>query len=218
MNWLKTLHHIGVAVFIVSIVVICIFLTQHPAESAATQDMTTELKVEDLSILDRFTTSEKVRIQEIIGRAVSDSEYLTPEIRKEFWAIIGKHGPPPADVAKTVREFIVDTTVKSQRYFWEDALLALKIHRPHKSVQREQLEKKLVKGNLLPEWRVKKNDELIEQIAAQRPIQVREEEIIFDEKGITETLENIEKVAQRIEVLFTPPYNVPASAGNLPKR
>lgn len=202
----KTFHNITLTIFIVSVVLTSISLTRHLADSATARDVTIELNEEDLSLLDKFTSSEKVRIQEIIGRVMSDSEYMTPEIRKEFWTILrGKHGLPPTDVVKTVRKFILETMVKAQRYFWEDALLALKIQRPHKSVQREQLEKQFVNANLLPEWRVRKNEELIEQIAARKSIQVREEKIKFDEKRIVEILRNIEKATQRIEVLFTPP-------------
>lgn len=206
MNCTETLRHIIFTVFVVSIVATSIFLARHLAESATTRDVTIELAVEDLSLLDKFTSSEKVRMQEIVGRVMSDPEYITSEIRIEFWTIIrGTHGLPPTDVVKIVREFIIETMVKAQRYFWEDALLALKTQSPQKSVQREQLEKKFVKANLLPEWRVQKNEQLIEQIAARRPILVRGEKIIFDEKRINETLGTIEKAAQRIEILFTPP-------------
>lgn len=208
-------QHIVRTIFIVTVVVTTVTLTHsltQPLQLSTTKSKLTleDLELKDLSLLDKYSSSEKVRMNEIAFLVANDPDYMTPEVHAEFWAILTKQGTIPTDelnnVWTSLRKSVIELGVDYQRYFWEDALFALRKERAHKSVQREQLEKKMLKMNFIPEWRVQQNDKLIEQIAARTPVRVRGEQVIFTADKINGALGNIDAVAQRVDRLLTPPH------------
>lgn len=151
--------------------------------------------------LDRLSTAERSRFREMIAGVLQDEVYPTRQVREEFWAILGKSGVASSEDEQMLKDEMVGTTTVYMRYFYEDALWALKTGRPFKSVRREEYEERLVALGAMNQWRITGNENLIEQIAARQPVRG----ILFDEDAIKATLADLEPTGKRVELLFTRP-------------
>ena len=78
-------------------------------------------------------------------------------------------GPSPKEI-KEIREMIAGPFVTYNRYFFEDAIRALKTGKPFKSAQRENYEKYLRNSGIMAEVRIKENEDLMARIASKKPI------------------------------------------------
>jgi hypothetical protein len=153
--------------------------------------------------IDRLSSAEKTRLNEIILGVMQDPNYLTPNIHAEFWVILDKIGPlTPAEIEKT-RDMITGMFTTYNRYFYEDALWALKIGRPFKSSQREKYEKHLFNLGLMTEWGIKENDRMMEKIAYKQPISTQGSTVLIKENMIKDILASLEATGKRLDELFT---------------
>jgi hypothetical protein len=153
--------------------------------------------------IDRLSSAEKTRFMEIILGVIQDPTYLTPNIHAEFWVIVDKVGPlTPAEIEKT-RDMMTGMFTTYNRYFFEDALWALKIERPFKSIQREKYEKQLLNLGHMTEFRIKENDKTIERIASKQPISGQGSTVLVNEDIIKEILASLEATGKRLDELFT---------------
>lgn len=152
--------------------------------------------------LDNLSSREKIRFGEIIKGVLSDPNYLTRDIHDEFWRLRDKIGSLSAAEEQKERDMMVGTATY-QRYFYEDALWALKKGSPYKSLQRENFEKRLLKIGVIPEWRIKENEALIEKIATKKEVPHGGSYIIFTEELILKILDGLEATSKRVEKLYT---------------
>lgn len=154
---------------------------------------------------DRLSSTEKTRFREILAGVIQDPDYLTLNVHAEFWTLLDKMGPlSPSEVQK-LRDMMTGTVTIYQRYFYEDALWALKAGRAFKSLQRERYEKHLLNLDVITEWRIKENDTLIAKIAAKEPIPYQGTAVVLNEDIINEILASLEIVGKRVDTLFTSP-------------
>lgn len=155
--------------------------------------------------LDNLSSAEKERFREIVRMVGKPDVAITPQIRREFWGLMDKAGKISQEQAALVRDLMFGAATVYMRYFYEDALEALKEHQPFKSLQREQYEKQLLKVGAMAEWRVKQNEDLIRQIANRKSIDSPQGKVLLDETVIRRILTGLEVAGQRINLLFTRP-------------
>ena len=158
-------------------------------------------------LLDRLSPAEKVRMREIISGVMRDPDYLTADVHAEFWTIGDKLGwkSLPPDGFYWIRDWLGEMTTTYMRYYYEDALTALKTGRPFKSLERGSAEKRLLKSGLIPDWRIAENDKLMEKIAAKEPVSSHGSTFVYTEEIIKDALDNIEASRHRLDALYTPP-------------
>lgn len=157
------------------------------------------------SPISQYSPEDNARISEIMVRVVNDPDYLNDETHKEFWGILLQHGHVSSREMTELRHEITQNVLLSQQYFWEDALIAWRVGRPAKSVKREQHEKRLVATGFIPEWRVRENEKLIEQIAARQAVQFGEGKVLVSEEYIRAALSRLDGAIRRLDQLLTPP-------------
>lgn len=157
------------------------------------------------SSISQYSPEDKARITEIMVRVVNDPDYLNDETHKEFWGILLQHDHASSRAIAELRQEITQNVLLAQQYIWEDALIAWRVGRPTKSVQREQHEKKLVATGFIPEWRVRENEKLIEQIAARQAVQFGEGKVLVSEEYIRAALSELDVAISRLDQLLTPP-------------
>lgn len=163
--------------------------------------------------LDLYSSAEQTRLQEIVANTMNNPEFLTPTTHKEFWNILARpfHIRPeaiPAEAFTPMQKTISDFARNYQRAFWEDALKAISLKRSYESLEREQLEREGVGGQLIPSWRLQQNQELMQHIANQEPVSMKGMSIVFTKEVIRDILSNVDQTAERINQLFRPPTEV----------
>lgn len=153
--------------------------------------------------IDPLSSAEKARFREIIAGVVEDPDYLTPVVHTEFWSLLNKTGPLPAPEVQQLRDTMTGILTIYHRYFYEDALWALKTGRPFKSLQREEYEKDLLSRGEITEWRIQENETLIAKIAAKEAIPFGGTTIVLSEDIVNEILAGLEDAGRRIDALFS---------------
>lgn len=148
---------------------------------------------------------QKARMAEIMMHVLSEDDFLTPAIHREFWGIFTNGDSLSPEDLMAYRNSIADIMTRSQRSFWDDALIALKIGHAFKSVERENIEKDLVRQGVIPEWRVQQNEKVIELISSHKPVELNGESIVFTEELIELIASQVEPAEHRIRQLFSPP-------------
>lgn len=152
----------------------------------------------------QLSVDDKIRLREIALQVMQNEDQPTIATQKEFWEILNKQGPLSSDQLKDYRDTLINGASIYQRYFFEDALWALKTGRPFKSNEREDYEKILIKNGVLSEWRVKESESLIAAIAKKEPIPSQDGQVILDEEAIKNILSNLNSALKRVETLLTP--------------
>lgn len=157
--------------------------------------------------LDRLSSTDKIRLREIVTVVMQEEGMPTSEIYREFWSIWGKMklNQPEYDAMRMV---LVGATVDYQKLFWEDAMTTFQAGRPFKSNERDRMEKNLQEAQLMTSFRIQQNDELIEKIAKQEPIDTAQGAALITDVQIRNALSNIESLGQRFDRLFTPTEKV----------
>lgn len=151
-----------------------------------------------------LSSSEKVRVREILTAVIQSDEALTPENHTEFWIYLKKMSVTEKNVDQ-VRDMMTGIIVKYQKYTWEAAAQALKTGQLYKSTELENYEKQLKSSGVLSDTRLNENNKFIENVAQKKPILVQGQEIIVDEERIQNVLNSLVEVAERVDKLFTPP-------------
>lgn len=155
--------------------------------------------------IDNLSSAEKERFREIVKTVGKPDVTITSQLRHEFWALLDKTGKMSPQQVMRMRDLMFGAATVYMRYFYEDALEALKQHQPFKSSQREKYEKRLLKLGAMTKWRVKQNEDIIKQIAARKPIDTAQGKVQLDEATIRRILSGLEIAGQRIDLLFTRP-------------
>lgn len=160
-------------------------------------------KIQSLSTpIDRLSPGERIRFNEILTGVIQDPEYMASKVHDEFWVLLNKMGPLSPAEAQKLREIMTGVATTYQRYFWEDALWALKTGRPFKSLQRERYEKHLLNLGVLTEGRIKENETLTAKIAFKEPTPYQGTTVVFNEQIINKALANLGAVRKRVDDLF----------------
>ena len=157
------------------------------------------------SALDALSSYEKERFRDILKGALQSPDTLTSEQLEDFHSILKKIGITTSEQMTQLREFMTGVTNTYQRYFWEDALSALKDGRPFKSMQRERYEKYLLSQQIVTEFRIKENEVLIEKISRREPVPLEGQEVVLNEMSIREILGGLAKVNSVLDKLFSGP-------------
>jgi len=147
---------------------------------------------------------EKVRVREIMTNVARDETFLTDAIHREFWSLADKTGAKSTEDLERASNIIIKLGLTYQRYFWEDALWALKSGRFYKSRQRAPFETD--NKFMFHESRLRQSDLMIEDISQKVPIVVGAgEKKVFDEDAIVETLNRVQTSGSRIKQLLAKP-------------
>jgi hypothetical protein len=195
-------RHIVLTTVIVASLVAGFKLTRSLAQSWNTLPERNQQSVN----MSRITLSpfQQGQLIEIVKRVMYDSEYLTDEVRKEFWRMLGQQGVTSMETIKGFRDDFVSMMVTFQTCFWEDALLAFQSKRPVKSHQCKQLELALLEKKLIDQDRIEKNQLLLRQVASGVPVTIRGEQVVLSEDYIRNALNSVQPAAKRLDLLFTP--------------
>lgn len=151
----------------------------------------------------KIDRDDEARVNEIIQQTMIDPNYLTPSVHKEFWRLLRK-GEPTDEEIREFREFVTSVGTTYQMYFWEDARASVMSGKPYRSPDRVAYEEYLLSIGALTHSEIERNDDILEKIAAGKPIDVQGQEVRLGIREIDITLENIEEVLGRVERLFTP--------------
>lgn len=152
-----------------------------------------------------LSSSEKVRVREILTAVIQSDEALTPENHTEFWIYLKKMKMTEKQDVDQIRDLMTGLIVKYQKYTWESAAQALKTGQLYKSTELEDYEKQLKSSGVLSDARLSENNKFIENVAQKKPILVQGQEVIVDEERIQYVLNNLIEVADRVDKLFKPP-------------
>lgn len=151
-----------------------------------------------------ISPAEKNRLRKIFTE-VMEQGYVNPITYRTFWAILGKEGALPMAEVQKLRNMATGTATVYQRYFYQDALTSLRSGTPYKSSQREQYEKYLLSLGLISQSRLRKSDQLIATITAQKSIPYKKTTVVMDEGVINEILTSLNMAEKGLDRLFTPP-------------
>ena len=147
---------------------------------------------------------DKLRMHEIISNTMRFDDYLTKDIRKEFWIILDKHLKMNDKKLKELRLILTANSLDYMMYFYEDMLISLQEHSLYKSLDREKIEKFLLKNKLTSEWRIKTNDQIIEKTLNNIPIVDKDgNKLLFTTEIAYNALSRLDGIRKRIDLLFT---------------
>ncbi len=147
---------------------------------------------------------DKLRIHEIVSNTMRFDSYLTKDIHDEFWMIVDKHLKMDDTELKEFRLIVTVNSLEYMRYYFEDMLVSLQEHRLYKSLDREKLEKFLLKNSLTSEWRIKDNDKVIQNaINGISVVDKDGKKFLFTKDIIFGALSRLDDVKNRIDILFS---------------
>jgi len=146
---------------------------------------------------------DKLRIHKILSNTMRFDEYLTDDIRKEFWTIVDKHLKISDKQLRELRFLLTANALDYMMYFYEDMLISLQGHSLYKSLDREKIEKFLLKNKITSEWRIKENDQMI--IKALKGISVMDKDgnkLFFTKEVAYNALSRLDAIRKRVDLLF----------------
>lgn len=147
---------------------------------------------------------DKLRVHEIISKTMRFDNYLTKDIHNEFWIIVNKHMKMNATQLKDLKLIVTANSLEYMRYYYEDMLVSMQEHRLFKSLDRENLEKFLLKNKLTSEWRIKDNDVIIQKVIDGVPIVDKDgNKFLFTKDIIFGALSRLDDIKKRVDKLFT---------------
>jgi hypothetical protein len=155
------------------------------------------------SSIESLSSGDKDRFREIMGGVARDASFLTVENKAEVKAILHKAGVNNKESVAYFRNTIIGESSAYQKLFYEDALQAVKTGRPFKSMERENLEKKMLSEKTITEFRIEENEKTIEKIAARLPIATNGTEVLLNSDAIKNILANLNASMKRLDELFS---------------
>jgi len=156
---------------------------------------------------DALSSSERAQLSELVLTVTEEPQEAMAEARGRVWAIVRRHGAPPAAVRHALEPIFLKIG-RGPRLFWTDARQALAEQRPVKSEARMQWEAELMGEGWLTLAQQQRYDDFMQQIALGKPIESSHGmEIAIDERmirAITDSLDDGE-LRGTVAELLTPP-------------
>ena len=199
---------IGIALFLIAVFYSFSSNNNNPSsvhisesENDISED-TQQLSVKANSTFSEISLADQNRLREIIVGVMQNTIPVTESLKNELKTIFAKYNT--TDEEKT-DFFLYGPYFASnfQGLFYTDALQAVSVGYPVKSVERSNLEKEALSRGLMTSERVEANDELMKSIASHQPITGPDgRQIIFTEDVIKDTMKNILSITNRLILLL----------------
>jgi len=154
----------------------------------------------------KFTSIEESRMKEIMKSVLQGGiDMPTITIYNEFWSIMNRHGRLCEEDLALTREGIA-SEVECTALFYQDALQSLLKGKSYKSSQRISCESKTILALFSADEanaRLRANEELMFRIANRQSITTPSGDVVFTEKMIQSTLNDLNARLERVNKLFS---------------
>lgn len=156
-----------------------------------------------------MTASERDVITRVYKLVFNVNDTIDASSHANFWAIVNKHGGNPGDIdgledKAEMTATVADGMSNYLRFFYRDALVALKTGKPFMSAERRGW------SNRMSEDRLAKNEELMARIIAKKPVPIQGVNTVLDRPTITEILKNLDLMVdltqQKVDILYDKAY------------
>lgn len=143
------------------------------------------------------------QLGDIIKFVMQTVDEPSMETRAKFWSIAKDGNVTDKNIADT-RDIIAGPLVDYMKLFYEDALLSVKQRTPIRSTERNDYENHLLNIGAMTKERYDKNQKTMENIAYGLPNATPRGEITFSENIIIQSINNIDLIYNRINLLLKP--------------
>jgi len=156
------------------------------------------------------SAADQLRFNEIVFLVMNGgADMPTRAIYDEFWALINKSGEICKEDIAQLRDHSL-IAMECNKYFYQDALVAIRIGKSYKSSERANCEEKTLTVLLTPEKadaRIAANEKAISEIATGQPVlqSATGQSIIFTKETIQATLDDMNAKIERVNKLFSFP-------------
>lgn len=157
-------------------------------------------------LLERLSPAELDRYQTILRTTLGTPEYVTDDIRLEFWELLDKIGYTE-DQANAMGRYLILNSTAYQSAFWRDVLASLEIGQPQMSAERRELEAYYLDQGLITQARLDASAALVRDIVAERPIQMpgQDTPMVLGREWAINVLANLQYIEDQLDLLFTRP-------------